>query len=331
VPLEDLDSNKDGTSDIVDAGSVNVIYGSVGGLNASQVLKNQSFTQDSDDYGAESYDYFGLSLSAGDYNADNFTDLAVGVPGEDVGSVNSGGPNIGIVNVIYGSEEGLSAATKNLSQIISQGLWDLEGDAETDDFFGSTLSSGDYNGDGKDDLAIGVPGEDVKNVSNAGSVNVIYGSVEGLNSSLILKDQQWNRGSGDLADTNNFYGSALSSGDYNGDGKDDLTIGVPGEDIEGIVDAGRVSTIYGSDSGLNATLVLKSQRWDQGSGNIEDSRESADRFGSTLSSGDYNGDGKDDLTIGVPGEDIEGIVDAGRVSTIYGSDSGLNATLVLQS
>ena len=38
----------------------------------------------------------------------------------------------------------------------------------------------DFNGDGFDDLAIGVPWEDVGGVENAGAVNVLYGSSGGL-------------------------------------------------------------------------------------------------------------------------------------------------------
>ena len=40
----------------------------------------------------------------------------------------------------------------------------------------------DFNGDGKDDLAIGVPGEDVGSTINGGAVQVLYGSSSGLSS-----------------------------------------------------------------------------------------------------------------------------------------------------
>ena len=38
----------------------------------------------------------------------------------------------------------------------------------------------DFNGDGIDDLAVGVPGEDIGGTTNAGAVNIIYGSESGL-------------------------------------------------------------------------------------------------------------------------------------------------------
>ncbi|MBD2519357.1 FG-GAP repeat protein, partial [Nostoc sp. FACHB-973] len=56
----------------------------------------------------------------------------------------------------------------------------IEGVAEASDGFGSSLKTGDFNNDGFADLAIGVPGEDVGLISNAGTVNILYGSARGL-------------------------------------------------------------------------------------------------------------------------------------------------------
>ena len=54
--------------------------------------------------------------------------------------------------------------------------------------------------------------------------------------------------------------------------------------------------------------------------------ESGDQFGTTLAAGDFNGDGRADLAIGVPLEDvvvngvsyIADVLDAGEVDIIYG-------------
>jgi hypothetical protein len=62
--------------------------------------------------------------------------------------------------------------------------------------FGTALAIGDFNGDGIDDLAIGVPGEDVDGISNAGAVNVLYGSAGGLRS---VDDQLWQQGTAGIA------------------------------------------------------------------------------------------------------------------------------------
>ena len=50
---------------------------------------------------------------------------------------------------------------------------------------------GDFNGDGFDDLAIGVPGETLGSISAAGAVEVIYGSSSGLSATLAHADQFW--------------------------------------------------------------------------------------------------------------------------------------------
>ena len=108
-------------------------------------------------------------MATGDFNNDTITDLAIGVPREDVGNIRDAGE----VDVLYGSSSGM--------KIVSPFGWNqnstnVEDDAEVDDGFGSALATGDFNKDGISDLAIGVPLEDVGTIANAGAVNVIYGS-----------------------------------------------------------------------------------------------------------------------------------------------------------
>jgi hypothetical protein len=56
----------------------------------------------------------------------------------------------------------------------------IVGIAEIGDYFGSSVAAGDFDGDGLDDLAVGVPEEDLQidqeNTEDTGVVNVIYGS-----------------------------------------------------------------------------------------------------------------------------------------------------------
>ena len=176
--------------------------------------------------------------------------------------------------------------------------------------FGFSLSSGDFNADGKDDLAIGVPVEDIGSISNAGGVEVIYGSSSGLSATLAHADQFWTQDStniDDSAETGDKFGISLSSGDFNADGKDDLAIGVPGEDLGSIINVGGVEVIYGSSNGLSATLAHADQFWTQENVDIDDSAETGDSFGNSLTTGDFNADGKDDLAIGGQVEDVGSI------------------------
>ena len=120
-------------------------------------------------------------------------------------------------------------------------------------------------------------------------------------------------------------------GDFNGDGYDDLAVGVPYEDVvtggSDNVDAGSVTVIYGSASGLTAA---GNQVWTQGTAGMLDVVEPGDAFGYALAVGDFNGDGRDDLAVGVPNEGFasEGLgrlAAAGAVQVIYGSAAGLTA------
>jgi hypothetical protein len=78
--------------------------------------------------------------------------------------------------------------------------------------FARSLAAADFNGDGKDDLAIGVPLENVGTESDGGAVNVLYGTTSGLQTSSPL-DQLWHQNSPGIQDSpedNDNLGAALS-------------------------------------------------------------------------------------------------------------------------
>ena len=56
----------------------------------------------------------------------------------------------------------------------------MPGAAETADNFGQAVATGDLDGDGYDDAVVGIPGEDIGAVSNAGGVVVLWGAPKGL-------------------------------------------------------------------------------------------------------------------------------------------------------
>ena len=151
------------------AGAVNVIYGFRGGLFAPG---NQIWHQDSDGIAgqAEAGDNFGQALAAGDFNNDGFEDLAIGADREDVGGIQDAGR----VNVLYGGPDGLAARGDQLWHEDSDGS--AGGGVESSDFFGAALAAGDFNDDDLEDLAIGVPFEDLEEIRDAGAVNVLYGA-----------------------------------------------------------------------------------------------------------------------------------------------------------
>jgi hypothetical protein len=305
------------------AGAVHVLYGSAGGLQATSP-EDQVWTQDAPGVKdtAESNDRFGSSLAAGDFNGDGHADLAAGVPNEDVGAASA----VGGVNVLYGSAAGLQAESPD-DQFWTQQSPGVKDSAEDGDGQDSSLAAGDFNGDGFADLVVGLPWEDIDRAGEAGAVNILYGSEQGIQAHSP-DDQFWSQKSPGVKDSieeGDLFGSTLAAADFNHDGFGDLALGASREDMVDVQDAGAASVLYGSAAGLQATFP-EDQFWTQFSPSVKDSAEEDEQFGYSLAAADFNGDGFADLTVGVLGEDVGVFSDAGGVTVLYGSPLGLQAT-----
>ena len=201
----------------------------------------------------------------------------------------------------------------------------ISGTAEAGDNFGLALAAGNFNGTGGDDLAVGVPGEDLGAATDAGMVNVIYsGSTSGL---VVTGNQGWTQDSTGIsgtAETGDDFGSALVAGNFDGAHGTDLAIGVPVETLGTAQDAGMVNVIY--SGGTNGLSASKQQAWSQASTGIAGTPETGDGFGISLAVGRIHSASRDDLIVGVPGEGIGTIAGAGQIQLIPSSSTGLTAT-----
>jgi hypothetical protein len=201
----------------------------------------------------------GEALAVGDFDGDGHADVAVGNAGFGVHDTEE--PWVpehplparagGIVRVLYGSAQG--PATTRPPVDLDQNTAGVPGSDEAGDRFGHALAAADLTGDGRADLAIGVPGEDVGTASDTGSVSVLLGSPSGLTTAGARNLHQNTAGVPGGNETGDGFGGASGCGlllrDLNRDGRADLFVAAPGEDAG----SGRVWTLRGTASGITTS------------------------------------------------------------------------------
>jgi hypothetical protein len=273
-----------------------------------------------------------------DFNGDGVDDVVIAAPFDDLFN----NQDVGSLNVVYGvsgDDGGLDTQPENdkLFSPASAGLPAFRWVFGPGRLFGKGLAAGDFNDDNFADLAVGMPGAPVGDISNTGAVVILYGEKDGLSTKLSQALHQDSTGMPEHNDPGDSFGWTLAAGDFNGDGADDLAVAAPGEDFGKIKDGGAVWVVYGKAGGRSAggglsptAAPLKPQLVVQGARALLDTFDPGDMFGLALAAGNFDGDAEDghpvdDLAVGVPQEDIGIRADTGAVQVIYSSSAGVSA------
>ncbi|WP_381792634.1 FG-GAP-like repeat-containing protein [Streptomyces niveus] len=155
----------------------------------------------------------------------------------------------------------------------------------------SQVASGDFNADGKEDIAAFYDNGTSPEGKNRSSLFAFYSTGTGF----AAPKNVWSTPGGFT-----WSKSKLTSGDYDGDGKDDVAVFYDG----GSSDTGAISSLYTFTS--NGTDFANPRKTWTTTGGFTWDR-------SKVTSGDYDGDGKDDVAVFYDG----GSSDTGAISSLY--------------
>lgn len=309
------DVNGDGYDDLIvgvrgagqGVGAAYVVFGSPAGVTGSVAASSLDGTNGFRIEGSISEIGLGRRVSAagdvnGDVNGDGFDDVIVE-------ATFSSSP----ANVIFG-HSGVFAPAMSVDDLDGSNGFRLTGSREV-------TTAGDVNGDGLDDLV--AMKQTTFGSTPASTAYVLFGKQEGFSSEINISTIDGTEGA---AINGDFLATALTAGDINGDGFDDLVI-TTSEYLSYILDRGetvrnQAFVLFGRPEDFGSEVSLNSL--DPGDGFRIDGLPSIGSSRLTLATaGDVNGDGFDDFI--VANHDLDDVIFRfhkqynGSVSVIFGT------------
>jgi len=306
------DLNGDGMDDIIcsepeaaanigeGAGLVSIFWGrthfsrAVADLDADVVI-----------HGEMALKQFGSAMATGDFNNDGIADLIVGVPQASIPDR----PSCGKIYILHGRTEwpaqiDLAATPADFAVV---------GPAGTQ-FIGNAVAMDDLNRDGRDDLIIGDFKANTAGGVDAGKTFILFGG-ENVPAQIDLAMTPANVtiAGGDQQD---HFGFSLATGDFDGNGDADLMVGARRANDLTRTDVGKVFVFTGAEV------------WPK---EIDLSVDAADftliggpdpgNSGFVIATGEFDGDGKDDIVMGAPFASPDGRYHSGSVFVFSGRAS----------
>lgn len=267
------------TNKVTTVGRVGAAYVFRGQASGSPLAPDQELTKPAED--AASRDFFGSAAALADFDGDGFEDAVVGVLG---GHVAGASDRPGEVALFMGAHEGFSFERYIRKPFGNGGL---------PGGFGAALAIGDFDGDGAPDLAVGSPGHPVGD-DVPGSTFVYFNRLAAdfpfpftppfglrLNDPSVHFDDE--------------NGWSLAAGDFDGDGDDELFVGVSGRRRAGVPHVGAVRVWSHTGDGIAMEMVREI-----GFSSAE-TPPLARRFGHSMALADFDLDGRLDIAVGAPG------------------------------
>lgn len=319
-----------------DAGEAYVLFGKSSGFSSVFEATSLASGDGSEGFRIEGVDVGGLlgdgghQGEVGDVNGDGFADILL--------SSYRAGSSKGRSYLVFGKSSGFGSSfdLSTLSGGDGSLGFRLESVNSEDQTGYSAVGAGDLDGDGYDDFVLGARYSNSAGSSTDGETYVVFGRSGGFPADFQLSTLSGGDGSSgfqvNAVDSDDSNGETVAlSGDFNGDGYDDLVLGARLADAHGTY-TGEAYVVFGKSGGFGSTFELSTLSGGGGSGGFQiNGVDAGDVLGESLDFvGDVNGDGYEDLLLGASGADANGS-SSGEAYVLYGSSSSSSGVVELST